>query len=76
VSAVQTQADTLLTLATAQQFPLFVGPGTRWRGWALAMQGLAAVGAMGQILSRQSESLGLKCVFEVPTFSIPNGLGK
>jgi class 3 adenylate cyclase/tetratricopeptide (TPR) repeat protein len=35
--AVQAQADALLSLATAQQFPLFVGYGTYWRGWALAM---------------------------------------
>ena len=39
VPAVQAQADALLTLATAQWFPLHVGTGTCWRGWALAMQG-------------------------------------
>jgi predicted ATPase len=39
VPAVQTQAEALLTLATAQGFPLWVGYGTCWRGWALAMQG-------------------------------------
>jgi class 3 adenylate cyclase/predicted ATPase len=39
VPAVQAQADALLTLATAQGFPLYVGLGTCWRGWALAMQG-------------------------------------
>jgi predicted ATPase len=62
--AVQAQADTLLTLATAQGFPLLVGFGTCWRGWALALQGqreaglallhqgLAAVVATGQELSR------------------------
>ena len=42
--AVQTQADTLLTLATAQGFPLQVGHGTCWRGWALAMQGHGEAG--------------------------------
>ena len=62
--AVQAQAEALLTLATAQGFPLYVGYGTCWRGWALAMQGqgeaglaqmrqgLAAVLATGQTLSR------------------------
>ena len=38
-SAVRVQAEALLTLATAQRFPLWVGVGTCWRGWALAMQG-------------------------------------
>jgi predicted ATPase len=62
--AVQAQADTLLTLATAQGFPLYVGFGTCWRGWALAVQGqgeagmphlhqgLVAVLATGNMLSR------------------------
>ena len=62
--AVQAQAEALLTLATAQGFPLCVGLGTFWRGWALAMQGqgeaglaqmhqgLAAVLATGQTLTR------------------------
>ena len=60
VPAVQAHAEALLTLATAQGFPLYVGFGTCWRGWALAMQGegeaglaqlhqgLAAVVATGQ----------------------------
>ena len=64
VLAVQAQAEALLTLATAQGFPLYVGYGTCWRGWALAMQGqgeaglaqmrqgLAAVVATGQELAR------------------------
>ena len=64
VPAVQAQADALLTLATAQGFPFWVGLGTCWRGWALAMQGqgeaglaqmhqgLDAVAAMGQELAR------------------------
>jgi class 3 adenylate cyclase/DNA-binding winged helix-turn-helix (wHTH) protein/predicted ATPase len=43
-SAVQAQADALLTLATAQGFPLWVGLGTFWQGWALAMQGQDAAG--------------------------------
>jgi predicted ATPase len=64
VLAVRAQADALLTMATAQAFPLQVGYGTCWRGWALAMQGegevglaqlhqgLAAVVATGQELAR------------------------
>lgn len=62
--AVQTLAEALLTLATAQGFPLYVGYGTYWRGWASAMQGegeaglmpmrqaLGAVLATGQTLAR------------------------
>jgi predicted ATPase/class 3 adenylate cyclase len=62
-SAVQAQADALLTLTTAQGFPLYVGYGTCWQGWALAVQsqseaglaqmhqGMAAVLAIGQTLS-------------------------
>jgi class 3 adenylate cyclase/predicted ATPase len=42
--AVQAQADTLLTLATTQGFPLYAGFGTCWHGWALAMQGQGAAG--------------------------------
>jgi predicted ATPase len=42
--AVQEQAEPLLTLATAQAFPLWVGFGTCWRGWVLAMQGQHAGG--------------------------------
>jgi predicted ATPase len=41
---VQEQADALLTLATAQGFPLLVGFGTCWRGWALAVQGQGEAG--------------------------------
>src|SRR5262249_29326397 len=40
----QAQAEALLTLATAQGFPLYVGFGTCWRGWALAVQGQGEVG--------------------------------
>src|SRR5207244_9230699 len=61
---VQTFAGALLTLATAQGFPLYMAYGTYWRGWASAMQGegeaglmrmrqgLAAVLATGQTLAR------------------------
>ena len=42
--AVQAQAEAFLPLATAQGFPLWVGLGTCWRGWALAMQGQSEVG--------------------------------
>ena len=64
VPAVQALAEALLTLATAQGFPLHVGWGTFWCGWALAMQGqgeagmaqmhqgIAAVLAAGQMVSR------------------------
>ena len=41
---VQTLAGTLLALATAQGFPLYVGYGTCWQGWAGAMQGEAVAG--------------------------------
>jgi predicted ATPase/class 3 adenylate cyclase len=44
VLAVQAQAESLLTLATTQGFPLFVAHGTYWRGWALAMQGEGEAG--------------------------------
>ncbi len=62
--AVQAQAEALLSLATTQGFPLWVGYGTCWRGWALAAQGqgevglaqlhqgLAALLATGQTLAR------------------------
>jgi predicted ATPase len=43
-SAVQAEADALLTLATAQGFPLWGGAGITWRGWALAMQGQGEMG--------------------------------
>jgi predicted ATPase len=36
---VQQWAEALLTLATAQGFPLYGGLATCWQGWALAMQG-------------------------------------
>jgi predicted ATPase len=64
VRAVQAEAEALLTLATAQGLPLYVGLGTCWQGWALAMQGqgeeglaqlhqgLAVVLTAGQTLSR------------------------
>src|SRR5262249_40540895 len=62
--AVQEQAEALMTVATAQAFPLWGGFGTCWRGWVLAMQGqpeaglaqlhqgMAALLATGQILAR------------------------
>jgi predicted ATPase len=61
---VQAQAEALLSLATVQRFPLGVGQGMYWHGWALVMQGeseaglaqlrqgMAAVLATGQELSR------------------------
>jgi adenylate cyclase len=44
VLAVQTQAEALLTLATAHGFPHHVGYGTFWRGWALTRQGQQVAG--------------------------------
>jgi predicted ATPase len=44
VSAVQELAEALLTLATAQGFPVYIGHGTYWRGWMLAMQGQGEAG--------------------------------
>jgi class 3 adenylate cyclase/predicted ATPase len=64
VLAVQAQAETLLALATQHGFPNFVGFGTCWQGWVLAMHGQGAAGlaqlhqgmavalATGQELSR------------------------
>jgi predicted ATPase len=43
-SVVQGLADALLTLATAQGLPQYVGFGTVWRGWALAFQGQGEAG--------------------------------
>jgi predicted ATPase len=63
-SAVQAEADALLTLATAQGFRLWEVGASMWRGWALAMQGedeagqarlrqtLAELLATGQMLSQ------------------------
>jgi hypothetical protein len=57
-------ADALLSLATAQRFPQWVGYGTFWQGWILAAQGqgeaglaqmrqgMAAVWTTGQTLAR------------------------
>ena len=44
VPAVQAQAEAFLPLATAQGFPLYVGYGTVWQGWVLAMQGQGEAG--------------------------------
>jgi predicted ATPase len=43
-STVQMQTASLLTLATAQGFPLWVGHGTFWQGWVMAMQGQGEAG--------------------------------
>jgi predicted ATPase len=73
VRAVQAQAETLLALAIQHGFPQFVGLGTCWQGWVLAMhgqgaaglaqmhQGLAVVLATGQELTRP---LGLMLLAE------------
>jgi tetratricopeptide (TPR) repeat protein len=64
VAAVQAHAETLLRLATAQEYPLLIGLGICLQGWALAMQGqdatclvpmyqgLTTVLATGQTLSQ------------------------
>jgi DNA-binding winged helix-turn-helix (wHTH) protein/predicted ATPase len=52
VPAVQAQAETMLTLATAQGFPLWAELGTFWQGWALAMQGEGGAG-----LARMHQSM-------------------
>jgi predicted ATPase len=69
--AVQAHAEAQLALGTAQGFPLAVGFGTFWRGWALAMQGQAAAGlaqmhqglacvlATGQTLGRPGHLVSL-----------------
>jgi predicted ATPase len=44
VPAIQVQAEALLTLATAQQFPQWVAHGTFWQGWIRAVQGQGAAG--------------------------------
>ena len=68
VSVVQAITDALLTLATTQGFPLYVGYGTCWRGWALVMQGEGAAGlaqlrqGMAAILAAGHESAHSLCL--------------
>jgi tetratricopeptide (TPR) repeat protein len=45
--AVQAHADALLSLATAQGFPLWMANAAVWRGWALVMQGQHGAGLVG-----------------------------
>jgi predicted ATPase len=64
LSAVQVHAEAVLTLATAQGLPLYVGLANHLRGWALAIQGqreagmaqmqegLAGILATGQALAQ------------------------
>ena len=40
----QTQAESLLALATAQRFPVWVGLATCLGGWAMAVQGRSETG--------------------------------
>jgi predicted ATPase len=54
--AVQVQTEALLTLATAQGFPYFVGAGTFMHGWALVMQGQSGVG-LAQMRQRLTATL-------------------
>jgi predicted ATPase len=44
VPALQAQAEALLTVATAQGFPLWAGFGTCWGAWSLTMQGQGEAG--------------------------------
>ena len=44
LAAVQAHAEAVLTLATAQGLPLYVGLANHLRGWALAMQGQSEAG--------------------------------
>jgi predicted ATPase len=44
VRAMHAQAEALLTMATAQGFPLYVGYGTYWRGWARVLEGQGEAG--------------------------------
>ena len=68
VSVVQALTDALLTLATTQGFPLYVGYGTCWRGWVLVMQGEGAAGlaqlrqGMAAILAAGHESAHSLCL--------------
>jgi len=49
VLAVRTQAEALLTLATAHGFPHHAGYGTFWRGWALTRQGGQQAAGLAQM---------------------------
>jgi predicted ATPase/DNA-binding winged helix-turn-helix (wHTH) protein len=53
VPALQAQAETLLTLATAHDFPLWAGFSTLWEGWAMAVQGQSEAG-----LARMHQGVG------------------
>jgi class 3 adenylate cyclase/predicted ATPase len=44
VPVVREQADALLLLATAQEFPTWVGSGRVWQGWVLAVSGQGGAG--------------------------------
>ena len=86
VSMVQALAENLLTLATTQGFPLYVGYGTCWRGWALVMQGEGAVGlaqlreGMATILAVGQEAARTLCLLLLAEASghvgqVEDGLG-
>jgi predicted ATPase len=53
--AVQAHADALLSLATAQGFPLWMANAAVWRGWGLVMQGQHATG-LAQIRQGMKEA--------------------
>jgi hypothetical protein len=47
----QAQAEALVILAAAQELPVYVGLGTCWRGWGLAMQGETGLAQLHQGLA-------------------------
>jgi hypothetical protein len=47
----QAQAEALVILTAAQELPLYVGLGTCWRGWGLAMQGDTGLAQLHQGLA-------------------------
>jgi predicted ATPase len=84
-SAVQVHAEAALTLATTQEWPLYVGLANHLRGWAIAMQGqgeagmaqmhqgLAGILATGQALA-QSFCLALMAEAAGYTGHVDQGL--
>ena len=74
VLAVQAQADALLALATVQGFPLYVGLGECWRGWALAVQGKGEA-ALAQLRQGMTTALATGTMMSAATLSGAVGRG-
>jgi class 3 adenylate cyclase/predicted ATPase len=84
--AVEEQSEALLTIATAQGFPVWAGFGACWRGWALTAQGQSEAGrvhmqqgletilATGQTLT-QPICLSLLAEAAAYTNQVEEGLG-